>query len=86
MRHFDHSQERQDLVHRAVDQPPYPVQAIWCVEAPLLNFEHFGRMVQQAAHLPKVHQLPSKHFFPEEMGPKIADLVAGLVARMQPTT
>jgi hypothetical protein len=31
-----------------------------------------------------VHELPSKHFFPEEMGPEIARLVAGLVARTQP--
>ncbi|TGE12842.1 alpha/beta fold hydrolase [Hymenobacter elongatus] len=82
MRHFDHSQELQDLLQRAVDQPPYPVQAIWGAEDPLLDFEHFGKMVQQAAHLPQVHQLPSKHFFPEEMGPEIARLVAALAAFM----
>lgn len=86
MRHFDHSQELQDLLHRAIDQPPYPVQAIWGAEDPLLDFEHFGKMVQQAAHLPQVHQLPSKHFFPEEMGPEIARLVATLTGRNQPLT
>lgn len=86
MRHFDHSQELQDLLQRAVDQPPYPIQVIWGVEDPALDFEHFGKMVQQAAHLPQVHQLPSKHFFPEDMGPEIARLVAGLAGRAQPAT
>ncbi|MFD2787578.1 alpha/beta fold hydrolase [Hymenobacter rubripertinctus] len=84
MRQFDHSQELQDLLKRAVDQPPYPVQAIWGAEDPALDFEHFGNLVKEAAHLPMVHKLPSKHFFAEEKGPEIARLITHFI-RQQPT-
>ncbi|SDX39235.1 alpha/beta fold hydrolase [Hymenobacter psychrophilus] len=79
MRQFDHSQELQDLMQRAVDHPPYPVQAIWGAEDPALDFEHFGKLVQDAAHLPTVHKLASKHFFPEEKGPEIAQLITDFI-------
>ncbi len=82
MRSFDHSQQLQDLLKKAVDHPPYPVQAIWGAEDPALDFEHYGNLVKQAAHLPMVHKLPSKHFFPEEKGPEIAQLIADF-ARQQ---
>lgn len=81
MRHFDHSPELQALCDRAVRHPPYPVQAIWGVDDPALDFEHFGRQVQQAAGLPQVHELPAKHFLPEETAPDIARLVASFIGR-----
>lgn len=86
VRHFDHSQELRDLLHQVVDQPPHSVQGIWGVEDPLLDFEHQGKKVQQATRLSEVHQLHSKYFFSEEMGPEIAGLVAALVACTQPAT
>ena len=86
VRHFDHSQELRDLLHQVVDQPPHSVQGIWDVEDLLLDFEHQGKKVQQATRLSEVHQLHSKHFFLEEMGPEIVGLVAALVACTQPAT
>ncbi|WP_114781271.1 alpha/beta fold hydrolase [Botryobacter ruber] len=75
MRNFEKSEEFKKLCLQAVQQVPYPVQAIWGADDPGLTYERYGKEIKRAANLPKVHQLEAKHLLQEEKAEEIAQLV-----------
>lgn len=75
MRNFEASPEFKDTCYKALQQVPYPVQAIWGKDDPALNYDHFGEEIKKVANLQKVHLLPSRHFLQEEVFEEIAELI-----------
>lgn len=78
MRQFDKSEEFRRHCLQAVEQVPYPVQAIWGAEDPGLTYEHYGQEIKAAANLKEVHKLEASHFLQEEKPVEIAQLVVQL--------
>ncbi|MEX0647492.1 MAG: alpha/beta hydrolase [Balneolaceae bacterium] len=66
MRNFEDSVAFRELCHQAVQDTPYPVQAIWGDEDPGLTYERYGEEIKAVANLPEVHKLPAKHFLQED--------------------
>ncbi len=81
MRNFQKSDEFKQLCYRAVENVPYPIQAIWGADDPALDYEHFGNEIKRAANLSTVHKLDSKHFLQEEKPEEIARLVVQLAQK-----
>lgn len=75
MRNFADSPEYREACFKAVQNVPYPVQAIWGAKDPALKFERYGEEIKEVAGLPEVHQLPSKHFLQEEVWEQIAEKI-----------
>jgi len=80
MRHFDSSPAFRALCLKAVQQVPYPVQAIWGVEDPGLTFRRYGFEIMEAANLEHLYQLKARHFLQEEKWEEIAEKIASLAA------
>ncbi|MEJ8801970.1 alpha/beta fold hydrolase [Pontibacter sp. H249] len=78
MRNFQKSEEFKKLCYEAVENVPYPIQAIWGADDPGLNYDRFGEEIKEAANLNTVHKLDSKHFLQEEKPEEIALLVVQL--------
>jgi pimeloyl-ACP methyl ester carboxylesterase len=78
MRNFQKSEEFKRLCYQAVENVPYPIQAIWGKDDPALDYDHFGNEIKVAANLKTVHKIDSKHFLQEEKPEEIATLVASL--------
>ena len=76
MRNFDHSEEFRALCYRAVQNVPYPVQAVWGAEDPGLSLGEYGKEIKEAAGLEKINTLPARHFLQEEQWEAIANSVA----------
>lgn len=75
MRNFDYSPEFKELCYKAVQNVPYPVQAVWGANDPALTIDTFGKEIQQVAGLKEIHALQSKHFLQEEVWLAIADKI-----------
>jgi pimeloyl-ACP methyl ester carboxylesterase len=75
MRNFDHSEAFRDLCYKAVQQVPYPVQAIWGGKDPALTTETYGEEIKKVAGLKEIHTLSSRHFLQEEVWLAIADKI-----------
>lgn len=75
MRNFDYSPEFNELCYKAVQNVPYPVQAVWGANDPALTIDTFGKEIQQVAGLKEIHALQSKHFLQEEVWLAIADKI-----------
>lgn len=78
MRNFDHSEEFRALCYRAVQNVPYPVQAVWGAEDPALKLEEYGQEIKEVAGLAEIHTLPARHFLQEEQWEAIAERVADI--------
>lgn len=78
MRNFDHSEAFRELCMQAVQNVPYPVQAIWGADDPALKYERYGTEIKEAASLSDIYKLEARHFLQEEKWEVIAELVAGL--------
>lgn len=78
MRNFDHSPEFRDVCISAVQQVPYPVQAIWGEQDPALTYERYGKEVKHLAGLDKINLLSAKHFLQEEAWLSISDHIVAL--------
>ena len=81
MRSFEDSEEFRSLCYKAVQDVPYPVQAIWGADDPFLTLEKLGQEIKEAARLPKIHQLSSKHFLQEEKPMEIVEKVVEIIER-----
>ncbi|PRY09948.1 pimeloyl-ACP methyl ester carboxylesterase [Pontibacter ummariensis] len=81
MHNFDHSEEYRDLCLQAVQNVPYPVQAIWGAEDPGLRYDRYGEEIKKAAGLEEVLKLPAKHLLQEEQWEVIADKIAEQASR-----
>ncbi len=66
MRSFEDSIAFRELCHQAVQDVPYPVQAVWGAEDPGLEYERYGEEIKTVANLSEVHKLPAKHFLQED--------------------
>ena len=75
MRNFEKSEEFRQVCFKAVQQVPYPVQAIWGADDPGLTYERYGKEIKRVANLSSVHQLEAKHLLQEEKPEEIARLV-----------
>ncbi len=75
MRNFEDSPEFRDTCYRALQQVPYPIQAIWGKDDPALKLDEYGAEIKKVANLREVHALPSRHFLQEEVSEEIADLI-----------
>lgn len=80
MRNFQKSEEFKRLCYEAVQQVPYPIQAIWGADDPALDYNHFGKEIEQATNLTGMHKLSAKHFLQEEKPEEIAALVVQLAS------
>ncbi|WP_347156657.1 alpha/beta fold hydrolase [Pontibacter chitinilyticus] len=76
MRHFDKSEAFRELCYRAVQQVPYPIQAIWGAEDPGLTFDRYGREIEKVADLRVLLKLKAKHLLQEEKWEEIANQIA----------
>ncbi|WP_162054917.1 alpha/beta fold hydrolase [Pontibacter pamirensis] len=81
MRNFANTEEYRELCYSAVQNVPYPVQAIWGVEDPGLRYERYGTEVKEAAGLAEVYKLPAKHLLQEEQWEAIAEKIAEIAER-----
>ncbi len=79
MRNFDDSPEFRDLCFKGVQNVPYPVQAIWGADDPLLTIDHYGKEIKEVAGLKEIHQLSSRHFLQEEVPVKIANKIEEII-------
>jgi pimeloyl-ACP methyl ester carboxylesterase len=78
MRNFDHSPAFRERCYRAVQNVPYPLQAIWGVQDPGLKYEEYGKEIQDVARLPYIHQVAGKHLLQEDHWKFIALQIAEL--------
>ena len=78
MRSFEDSITFRELCHQAVQDVPYPVQAVWGAEDPALDYERYGEEIKQVANLKEVHKLPAKHFLQEDQWEAVANHIAAI--------
>lgn len=81
MRNFEDSIAFRELCHQAVQDVPYPVQAVWGAEDPGLDYERYGEEIRQVANLKEVHKLPAKHFLQEDQWEAVAAHIAAIAGR-----
>lgn len=75
MRNFSDSKEFRQLCYKAVQNVPYPVQAVWGAYDPALTLERYGSEIKKVAGLREISELPSRHFLQEESWLSIADKI-----------
>lgn len=75
MRNFTDTAAFRDLCYKAVQNAPYPIQAIWGEDDPTLTYERYATEIKEVAHLKVVKTLPSKHFLQEEVWEEIAEKI-----------
>ncbi len=75
MRNFNQTKEFQKQCFRALNNVPYPIQALWGEDDPALTFEHFKRELMELTEVEEIHLLDSKHFLQEEVPDEIAEKI-----------
>lgn len=80
MRNFENSIAFRELCHQAVQDVPYPVQAVWGAEDPGLDYERYGEEIKAVANLPEVHKLPAKHFLQEDQWKAVVEYITSQAA------
>ncbi|ALJ01499.1 alpha/beta fold hydrolase [Rufibacter tibetensis] len=75
MRNFDHREEFRQLCLKAVQNVPYPIQAIWGGEDPALTYERYGKEIERLARPSQMHLVKGKHLLQEDQWKEIADKV-----------
>ena len=78
MRGFERTAQKQRLYESALRDVPYPVQVVWGAKDPALRLEKEGEAARRIAGLDEIHELPAKHFLPEDQAPAIAERVASI--------
>ena len=81
MRNFESSVAFRELCHQAVQDVPYPVQAVWGAEDPALKYERYGEEIKQVANLKEVHKLPAKHFLQEDQWEAVAGHIVAIAGK-----
>ena len=80
MRGFERTAQKQRLYESALRDVPYPVQVVWGAKDPALRLEKEGEAARRIAGLDEIHELPAKHFLPEDQAPAIAERVATIAS------
>ena len=83
MRNFEDSISFREHCHQAVQDVPYPVQAVWGAEDPALDYERYGDEIKQVADLIEVHKLPAKHFLQEDQWEAVANHIADIAEKRE---
>ena len=81
MRSFDDSEEFRDLCYKAVQNVPYPIQAIWGAEDPALDYDRYGEEIKKVAGLEQVHKVKARHFLQEEKWEELALRIEELITK-----
>lgn len=81
MRGFQLTQTKQDLYEGVLRDSGIRVQIVWSEADPALPIKTRGEQARRAAGVPEIHQVPGKHFFPEDQAPLLAELVAAHARR-----
>jgi hypothetical protein len=79
MRSFDHSEEFRKICYTAVQDTPYPIQAIWGGEDPGLTYERYGKEIKEVVGLEEIIQLKARHFLQEERWEEIAENIEKII-------
>jgi hypothetical protein len=79
MRNFDDSEEFRSLCYKAVQEVPYPVQAVWGADDPFLTLDHHAQEIKKVAGLSKIHELSSRHFLQEEKPMEIVEKLEEII-------
>lgn len=79
MRSFDDSEEFRDLCYKAVQNVPYPIQAIWGAEDPALDYDRYGEEIKKVAGLKEVYKVKARHFLQEEKWEEIAEKIVEFI-------
>lgn len=80
MRNFEDSVAYRELCHRAVQDVPYPVQALWGAEDPGLTYERYGKEIKKVANLKEVHKLPARHLLQEDQWEGVVERIIELTS------
>jgi pimeloyl-ACP methyl ester carboxylesterase len=75
MRNFNQTESFQKQCFRALNNVPYPIQAVWGENDPALTFEHFKRELMELTEVEEIHLLDSRHFLQEEVPEEIAEKI-----------
>lgn len=78
MRNFENSTAFRELCHEAVQDVPYPVQAVWGAEDPGLKYERYGTEIKEVASLQEVHKLPTRHFLQEDQWEAVVRYISAI--------
>ncbi|WP_373056106.1 alpha/beta fold hydrolase [Zunongwangia sp. H14] len=81
MRNFASSKEFQNLCLQAVQNTPYPIQAIWGKDDPGLTYERYGKEIKEYANLETITLLSSRHLLQEEVWEEIAAQIDALAKK-----
>ncbi len=79
MNSFDDSEEFRSLCYKAVQDVPYPVQAVWGADDPFLTLQEKGEEIKKVAGLSKIHELSSRHFLQEEKPEEIVEKLEEII-------
>ncbi|SHG51204.1 Pimeloyl-ACP methyl ester carboxylesterase [Salegentibacter echinorum] len=79
MKNFDDSEEFRSLCYKAVQDVPYPVQAVWGADDPFLTLKEKGEEIKKIAGLSKIHELSSRHFLQEEKPMEIVEKLEEII-------
>ncbi|MCM4155730.1 alpha/beta hydrolase [Gramella sp. AN32] len=83
MRNFDDSEAFRSLCYKAVQEVPYPVQAVWGANDPFLTLDKYGEEIKKAAGLQKIHEISSRHFLQEEKPMEIVEKLEEIIQLSQ---
>jgi pimeloyl-ACP methyl ester carboxylesterase len=81
MRNFENSIAFRELCHKAVQDVPYPVQAVWGAEDPGLKYERYGTEIKEVANLQEVHKLPARHFLQEDQWEAVVGHISAIAGK-----
>ncbi len=79
MRNFDDSEGFRSLCYKAVQDVPYPIQAVWGADDPFLTLDHYGQEIKKIAGLHIIHELDSRHFLQEEKPMEIVEKLEEII-------
>ena len=79
MKSFNDSEEFRSLCYKAVQEVPYPVQAVWGADDPFLTLHEKGEEIKKVAGLSKIHKLSSRHFLQEEKPREIVEKLEEII-------
>ena len=84
MRGFELTEAKHHLWRDALRAAPYPIQAVWGTEDPVLAADREGAAVRNELDLVAFRRVAAKHLVAEQQPLAVADEVARLVRRVEP--
>lgn len=80
MRSFEANEEKEKLYLDTLRSLEVPKQIIWGIHDKGLRIEKYGRPLQRALRLDKIHEVEGSHFIQEDCGRDIVDQILALIA------